>query len=1344
MEYRYYICLSYCIRFLLGAVLSVPSLLFAQDISFKQLSTNDGLSQFSVYALHKDELGRIWIGTRDGLNVYDGNEIRYYRPDRNDPHSIVGSTVRSICGDGKGTLYVQTSVGFCVFDMRSEKFYTVHKGGGVYTVTYGADTLFAGGDWKVNYYDTRTRKLKPYCSLDVRLQIVSLLKGSDGRLWIGTRKGLYCLQAGSRTPVCVLPDVYAFKLYEDLSGGVWVCTWTDGLFCLSDAGTVRYAENGKNGLSSNSVRDCCEDNQGNLWIATFSGLDKLDKATGRFTYYRPSGMPGSLSNSSVYCIMKDHQGTLWVGTYFGGVNYFNPDYEIYSYYYPSSHERRGLGYPVIGCMTEDRRGNLWIGTEGGGLTFYDRRRKTFKWYKHGKEENSLSHNNIKSLYYDPQEDVLWIGTHLEGLNRLDIRTDRIRRYRMPDGLSENLSNVILDIVPYGEELLVASFDGVFRFSPETGRFSKLLDLFCNCLFIDSQGLLWIAVEGYGVYSYSFDTGELMGYDHSGGKNSVSAGKVTAIVEDRHHNVWFSTSDSGIDVYYRETGTFGHFNTRNSGLGSDCVYALMESLEGKLLLTTNRGFTVFDYYTGTFRNYNAANGFPVITLNENSLYQCRDGEIFLGGVTGMISFAEASLDIPSKSYNIIPTKLRVNGREVNVGDDTGILESSLYDVPSITLGSDCSVFSVEFAATNYIVANRNELVYKLEGFSKEWTRMHGQNTVTYTNIPAGDYTLIVKVSGENYVYQSECRMGITVLPPFYKTVWAYLIYLLIAGIILFYVVKAYNARIRLSESLKYEQQHIRDVEELNQSKLRFFTNISHEFRTPLTIIVGQVEMLLKGQSFSPSVYNKLLNVYKNGVQLRELVNELLDFRKQEQGHMKIKVWKHDIVRFLYENYLLYTEYAATLGVHFHFEKDTEALEVWYDSRQLQKVVNNLLSNAFKYTPKGGDIWLKVSRLETEAVIEVRDTGKGIARGDIKKIFERFYQSGDEKGSLPGTGIGLALSKGIIELHKGRIEVSSRMGEGTAFTVYLKLGKEHFTEDQLVDDGVTDGESLDVSPVAARLEPEGEPLAEDAFSGVKGARMLVVEDNASLREMLVGLFAPFYEVVVAGDGNEGLDKAREILPDIIVSDIMMPGMSGIELCREIKSKFETCHIPVVLLTARTAVEHTIEGLRIGADDYITKPFNVSLLVARCNNLVNSRRVLQEKFSKQPQAQVQMLATNPLDKDLLDRTVALVERNLDNSEYSLSDLIKELYISRTNFFNKIKAITGQTPNELILTIRLKKAALLLKQEPNLSVSEVSDRTGFSSQRYFSRCFKEKYGISPLYYRSGGKGEEKDDAEE
>lgn len=1341
MRYTHLYSLNLLLRLCLWliAILGTTTL-SARDISFNYLSTENGLSQFSVYALHKDELGRIWMGTRDGLNVYDGNRIQYYKHDKEDQSSLVGNLVRAICGNDKGTLYIQTSEGLCEFDMHSEKFHTIQKGG-VYNITYGADTLFTGGDWQVNYYDPQSRQLKPYCSLDVHLLIVSLLKDRDGNLWIGTRKGLYCLKKGHSVPECVLPQVYIYNLYQDTSGDIWISAWEDGLFHLSDSGIVNYTDGRKNGrkeLSSNSVRDCCEDNQGNMWIATFNGLNKFDKKTRKFTCYAPSDMAGSLSNSSVYCIINDHQGTLWVGTYFGGVNYFNPEYEIYTYYRPGIHESEGLNYPVIGCMAEDRLGNLWIATEGGGLNYYDRRKKCFKWYKHKEgASNSLSHNNIKSLYYDAQDDVLWIGTHQEGMNKLDMKTDRITQYRMPEMAGEMTSNVVLDIIPYGRELLIASYDGVYRFNPKTEKFTLLLDLFCHRLFIDSQGILWIAVEGKGVFSYRFDTGQLVNYKYTPeAENTISDNIITSIIEDRHHNLWFSTVSSGIDVYYRETGKFENFNARNNGLGSDCVYSITESQNGKLLLTTNQGFTIFDYYTKLFYNHNSENGFPFTTLNENSLYQCKDGEIFLGGVKGMISFYEKDLDIPLKPYNIIPVRLWVNGNEVGINDETGILKSSLYDASSITLKSNHSVLSIEFAMTNYIAANKNELIYKLEGFSDEWAQTHGQKMITYTNLPAGDYTLIVKAAGANHVYQSECRLAITVLPPFYKTGWAYLLYVIATGIILFYLIKAYRDRIRLQESLKYEQQHIRDVEELNQSKLRFFTNISHEFRTPLTIIIGQIEMLLQGQSFSPAAYNKLLNIYKNGLQLRELISELLDFRRQEQGHMKIKVSRHELVDFLYENYLLYVEYAATCNVHFRFDKGEEKLEVWYDSRQLQKVINNLLSNAFKYTPKGGTISLNVYKKGEEAVIEVRDSGAGISPEEIEKIFERFYQVGSDSVGTQGTGIGLALSKGIIELHKGRIEVSSHLDKGTTFTIYLKLGKEHFLKEQIDTEPVKE-EPLSM-PAEPQLQLEQQVMDEDVQNRIKGAKMLIVEDNASLREMLAGLFEPYYEVITAPDGEEGLQKAQEVMPDIIISDIMMPKMTGIELCRQIKANFETCHIPVVLLTARTAIEHTIEGLRIGADDYITKPFNVSLLISRCNNLVNSRRVLQEKFSRQPQTQVQMLATNPMDKDLLDRTVAIIEKNLDNSEYSLSDLIKELYISRTNFFTKIKAITGQTPNEFILTIRLKKAAWMLKHELYLSVTEVSERTGFSSQRYFSRCFKDMYGISPLYYRTGNKEEE------
>lgn len=1323
--------------------IAIPSTINGQDISFNHLTTDNGLSQFSVYALYNDELGQIWIGTRDGLNVYNGNRVKTYKQERGNPEALLGRTVKKICGNGKGTIYVLTSEGVSKFDMRTEKF--VHLPGSrnssewIKAMNYYEENLYLVADGIVYERNGMTDMQTVYCRLPELKLPTCLLKDKTGKLWIGTHDdGVYIVGNDRKIEKRLFPYNFIYNLYQDAAGEIWVCTWSNGLYRISrDNQIIHYRQDmtnvDGNTVSHNSVRDACEDDQGNVWIATERALDRFDKKTGNFAHFTAMDTPGSLSNSSVFCLLKDHQGTFWIGTYFGGVNYFNPDYKIYTSYKVAKKEPNGLSCPIVGTIIEGDEGQIWVATEGGGLNLYDRRTRQFKWYKHNEKTNSISQNNIKCLYYDSQRKTVWIGTHQGGLNKLDLRTERFTRYRVAEDRPAS-DDVVPSIQAYQDKLIVASYSGVYLFDPETSTFTKLSDAFSHFLKMDSQGRLWMADEGVGVYRYDMKTKQTTTYSFElKNKHSISDNMVTCIIEDRNHKIWLGTMGGGLNLYRPETNDFERFTAKEHGLGSDCVYSVCESRNGRILLTTNQGFCLFDPAGRIFSNYDHAKGFPFTTLNEGSLCQTNDGEIFLGGMNGMVSFHEKELNIVYKHYRIIPDRLLVNGKEVLVGDETGILPTSLYDASSIVLKSNHSIFSFEFAMSNYIPANKDELVYKLDGFSKDWTSTRGQNTITYTNLPAGDYTLLIKSLSKNKAYQAEYRLNICVLPPFYKTTWACIIYIVVAGSLLFYLVRTYQTRFQLRESLKYEQQHIRDVEEMNQSKLRFFTNISHEFRTPLTIIVGQMEMLLQMQAFAPSIYNKLLNIYKNGIQLRELISELLDFRKQEQGHMKIKVSCHELTDFLYENYLLYTEYASTRQIDFRFVKEEDTLEVWYDARQLQKVMNNLLSNAFKYTPQGGTITIRVYRREEEAVVEVHNSGKGISPEELEKIFTRFYQVEDRSMMAGGTGIGLALSKGLAELHHGTLRASSIVGGETVFTLTLKLGNEHFADEQLNKECAEEANIQTDEVLMVGLQEE-EPIKER----IKGAKMLIVEDNDSLRDMLAGLFKPYYEVSVAADGEEGLEKAKEVQPDIILSDVVMPKMTGTELCKEIKSDFATCHIPVVLLTARTAIEHTLEGLRIGADDYITKPFHTSLLISRCNNLVNSRRILQEKFSKQPQASARILATNPMDEELLERTMEIIERNMDNSEFSLSELIRELCISRTYFFQKIKGITGQTPNEFLSNVRLKRAAFLLRTDLTLSISEISDRTGFCSPRYFGRCFKETYGMSPLGYRNSGKEEE------
>ena len=1325
-----------------------------QNITFNHLTTDDGLSQFSVNSLYVDEQGVLWIGTREGLNRYNGSDIKTFKLQKNNPNSLFCNTVLRITGDQQGKVFLLCTEGVAEFDLITQKFTTLLQGN--VTSIYFNKRLFIGKKDEVYVYNKETRNFDlSYHLAGKDISISCLHLNDEGSLWMGTdNSGVYKLDK-EKVLTHPIEKGNTTSIYQDSSGELWIGSWEYGLYHVDKDGVIhnmRHDPQNPNSIASDFVRDCCEDNNGNIWIGTFKGLNRYQKSIGRFDNYVANNDTESLTHSSIWCIVKDAQGTLWLGTYFGGVNYFNPEYEIYTRYKATDTEQEGLSSPIIGRMIEDKNGNLWICTEGGGVNVYDRKKGIFQWFRHEERKNSISHNNVKAIYYDEKAEKMWIGTHLGGLNKLDLRTNTFTHYRMKEDDPNSLpSDIIRDITPYRDQLIIGTQNGVCLFDPATGICRQLFKdtkegqaiRMVADLFMDKDSTLWIAATGEGVYSYRFDTDLLTNYRHDPEiSGSLSNNNVNSIMQDSRGRLWFSTSGSGLDLYHKENNSFENFDMQKNGLSSDCVYEVCESSfeQNSLLLITNQGFSKFDVPNKTFHNYSIENGFPLTAVNENALYITRDGDVFLGGVQGMISFHEKKLYFTPKSYNILLSRLIVNGKEVTPDDETGILQYALSYTQEITLEADQNIFSIGYTTSNYISANRDKILYRLEGFSNEWSSVQrGQNIITYTNLNPGNYTFVVKTHRDEI---KETRLKIRILPPWYETWWAYLIYIISVGSLLLYLIHAYNSRIRLRESLKYEKKHIEDLEALNQSKLRFFTNISHEFRTPLTLIVGQIETLLQVQTFTPNVYNKILRIYKSSLQLRELISELLDFRKQEQGHMKIKVSKHNLVTFLYENYLLFLEYASSKKINFNFKKEAEDIEVWYDQKQIQKVINNLLSNALKHTKAEDTISISVKKQKGNAIIEIQDTGSGIDATEIDKIFDRFYQT-EQLDSLAvgaGTGIGLALTKGIIELHHGTISVESELGKGSNFIITLKLGNGHFEPDQisLKEEIVQQQEPLHpgVSAIMAEAALDNDIIP----SQPSDAKMLIVEDDASIREMLADIFRTFYQVITASDGVEAMELVEKEMPSIVLSDVVMPRMSGTELCKQIKKEFNTCHIPVVLLTARTAVEHTVEGLRIGADDYITKPFNINILVSRCNNLVNSRIQLQEKFTRQPQAFAQILATNPMDKEMLDRAMEIIEKYLDDSEFNVNTFAREMGMARTNLFSKLKAVTGQTPNDFILTIRLKKGAIMLRSNPELNITEISDRVGFSSSRYFSKCFKDVYHVSPMSYRKGKESEDEE----
>ena len=585
--------------------------------------------------------------------------------------------------------------------------------------------------------------------------------------------------------------------------------------------------------------------------------------------------------------------------------------------------------------------------------------------------------------------------------------------------------------------------------------------------------------------------------------------------------------------------------------------------------------------------------------------------------------------------------------------------------------------------------------------------------------------------ENGSFRLEPKTGNT---PWYLTRIAYLCYILLSIVLLALLFHSYKNRIRLQTELEYERKHLEEVEKMNQYKLRFFTNISHEFRTPLSVIIGQIDSLLQVRPCLPFVYKRLLSIYNSGIQLQTLINELLDFQKQESGYMKIRVRHGDMVAFLKESFHVFEEYAHKNEVRLRLITSEETINMWFDSKQMQKVINNLLSNAIRYTPKGGVVTLIINKNVDKVSVSVKDTGKGIKPEDLTHIFESFYQSRD---AIEGTGIGLALVKGIVELHGGTISVESKEGEGSIFTFCLPLECVHYGQEEMGEEE----QPMLIEHIDGSQWADAALIQDTDNQERKGSKpvfkLLIVEDDEELRTMLVDIFSPLYLVELAFNGQEGWNKTMDFQPDIILSDVLIPLMSGIELCRRLKTNVATSHIPIVLLTARTSIEHELEGLRYGANDYIVKPFNVNILLAKCRNLINLRIAIQEQLTGEPQTTAQ-LAPSSLDQEFMDKARDVVMDNLANPEFNISVFIQEMGVCRTLLFNKLKAVTGQSPNDFVTTIRLKEAACFLKNHPEWNVTEISEKTGFNSVGYFGRVFKERYKVTPSDYRLREKAKE------
>ena len=1315
----------------------------AHSTNFKHIGIAEGLSQLSVMSIHQDQLGRMWFGTEEGLNMYDGQRMKIFKPRyKIDAHSVegkdgvLGNNNYPITEDKAGNLFFCSDAALIKFDLLSQKFHVVLKENVSTVVSHQGEIWFAVKD---SIFKIHNDTISFVLQAPRQIQITCLhIQQND--IWIGSNFGLYIANTNKEFDIFI-PTTTILSIFEDSRQNLWIATLREGAYKIDKKRSVtRYTHkrNNPNSISSNLVRCFTEDNSGKIWIGTFKGLNRLDTVTGKFTLYT-SGEKHKLSHSSVFSLCKDHQGNMWVGTYYGGVNYFSPENNIFSYY--SENE---LNYPFIGSMVEDSDNHLWICTEGGGLTCFDRSKNAFQhfqisWQKNG---NTIHHNNLKTICYDSISQRLFIGTHTGGLSCYDLKKQRFKHYYSESAQYASMLGPVVDkLAIYKNLLIIQVRGGIFTMDLQTEKFAPLFNdtrydhYWVHTFTVDSKGYIWIASN---TLLSCINLNNPSDKQHFPlGQKGLGQFSITRIIEAPGNEIYIGTRGSGLCKYERSTQSFRNYTQRNNMLLSDYCYDIAISPKGSLIITGNRGITLFNPQKNKSKFIGLENSVPISAINVGcKVYVCKDGEIFVGGVDGLMSFKEEAINIKQPESHLYFSTLWINNQEVYPGDENHVLNQTLPVVADIDLKHNQNNISLDFASTNYITTTQSGIYeYRLEGLEEQWHTTNHCN-ISYTNLPIGTYKLLVReknAKSSGYIPQ-EANLVIQVHPAFYHTNWAYLLYTLLTLYILFCFIRFYYSRMKLRAAVEFERAGKERIQELNQAKINFFTTVSHEFRTPLTLIISQMELLMQGTPLPPNVYNRIAKVYKNALSMKELISELLTFQKQEQSMMSLKVEEIRLYPFLKEIYQSFSDYANTCDITYELTCHSPEVTCWADKKQLRKVFNNLLSNAFKYTDKQGKIEIVIAEEEGNIVIQIIDSGLGIPLKDQEHIFDLFYQVSNKKMELPsqtGSGVGLALVKRIIDSHHGNVCVFSQPGYGSIFTVTLKNGKDHLLNDRHVDFTKGKVEETISIPNVPDLFQETETIPTSAEEK-KTHTILIAEDNEEMLQILNNLFAPIYQVLLAQNGKEALAITMKQKPDIILSDVMMPEMSGKQLCTAIKNSFDLCHIPVVLLTALDSDEEKLDGLAQRADDYISKPFNARQLIVRCNNLVYNRKQLQKKFSKEKSNDAShILATNPLDKKFLRQVDEIIAANLDKEEFDINQLIQEIGISRSSFYAKFKALSGISPNEYLINCRLKHAAHLLRTRPDLQITEISWQVGFGSPRYFTKCFKAMYLISPMEYR-------------
>lgn len=1342
--------LKYFVLFisLLFGVASGSAKKMLNNITFSHIGLEDGLSHSSVLDILQDRKGNMWFATFNGLNRYDGYDFQVYRHNSADTLSISSDITYTLELDDKNRLWIGTYNGLSVYDEDSDTFRNLSymengKRAEINGITTVNDSLLlVCANSKLLLYDTVkgvfTRKGMPQNLL--ALSEVSVCR-QDNSIYICSSQGLYVYDVIKKNLRLVASDILSgiriTSVLKQSQTRLWVGTDSDGLYLLNPQTNEMkcYKQGLEGGISSNHIRTLAFDAQNRLWVGTMMGLNIYREDTDSFQVFEssPIGKNG-LSHSSVRSLFLDSQGGMWVGTFYGGLSYYHPLKEKFRYgSLPGDGEF--LNSNIIGCITEDWNGDIWIGTNGGGVSCYDTKDMTYSYTTKGKD---ILSKDVKVIYCDERRKEIYIGLHAGGLAILNRHTGRIESYQ-DVGKSTIAGRSVYTIIPIGDgNYWLGTLDGIVQFNPQNRTFTPAAysaasikkSTRITCPFLrDSKGRIWVGSEvGLTIYIQKGNQLEYMPLLPPG--SFVSQNFIVSVTESSDGMFWIGTRE-GLYGFDESKNSFVHYSTAD-GLSNNVVYAILEDAKRNLWIATDAGLNLFNPAKREFRRFTSVDGLPTNQLTSAHL-KMATGKMFFGSINGIVSFHPHLLaDNPYAPVPVI-NELRLFNRVVHPGDKTGILTKTMSNTNSITLSGKQTMFSLKFSVPNYIAGTHNTFEYMLEGYDKEWYRTTHNRIVSYSNLPAGTYIFKVKAANNDEKWQSNpAVLRITVLPMWYKTWWAYSLYVLVFFLIIAFAVCYWAARKRNKVELEMERKDKERQREVNDMKLRFFINMSHELRTPLTLLLTPLDELL--QSVDNVWMRKQLDYMKRSTnRLLFLVNQLMDYRRAELGVFELKVKQVNVYSIIEKVFMMYEQLSREKGIGYELSEGLRENEYPCDSYYMEMIMNNLLSNAFKYTARGGRISVELSEVGNELRISVKDTGCGIPLDKQEKIFDRFYQV---KQKNVGSGIGLSIVKALVNLHHGRIEIDSTEGVGTCFSIYLSRCMQAYKQDEIAVNGENESEISVVEPASDNgyVTEAGNDAHENDTEQVpveqeKENTILIVEDDADIAHYLCEELGKHYHVLWAENGKVAVEIVKDEAVDLIITDVMMPEMDGLQLCKRIKQNLVTCHIPIIIVSAKTELDEQLDGMDVGADDYIPKPFSLLMLRAKIRNIFRTRNGIIEHFSKSATIEPDKLAINQLDAEFIKHAVEVVEKHLDNSDFSTDDFARELLMSRSNLHLKMKALTGESSYEFIRKIRFNHACKLLK-DGRYNVTEVSMMTGFSTASYFAMSFKKKFGCLPSEY--------------